>query len=458
MHRFYALSLIFSISCFAHGQTQNWLWGRGAFQPDTGASCGKSVCIDPKGNIFVTGAYNNSSISFGSTTLTNVVSGDYYYYNILLLKYDPAGNLIWAKQIGGANDDVSFSVCTDASGNVFVTGMFASPSIAFGNTTLTPNGMWDFFVAKFDNDGNPIWAKSAGGSNNDEGRSVCTDKNGNAIVTGWFWSPSITFGSTTLTNNGNLNMFIVKYDGNGNVLWAKSPGGINDAVGCAVCTDSAGDIFASGFFSCPVITFGTFTCTNNGFEDFFLVKYDPSGNELWAKSAGGSGQEEGMAVSADKSGNAVVTGWFGSSMMSFGNYVLSSVGYPDLFIAKYDASGNVLWAKGAGGMYEDMGSSVSTCTDGSIYAMGIFKSASLIFDADTLVNPDPGNAASAYIVKFDSSGNTLCASSLTNGGENMFDGTSADRFGNVYLTEDTLIRFWWARIHCHQGRVPISTL
>src|ERR1051326_7550408 len=169
------LSFMVFLFCVAHCHSQNWLWGRGGSPSDTGGSCGKSVCVDPKGYIFVTGAYNNPSITFGSTVLLNTASGGNHYYNILLLKYDPSGNLVWAKQIGGSDDDISFSICSDASGNVFVTGMFASPSITFGNTTLSPVGMWDFYIAKFDNNGNALWVKSAGGANNDEGRSVCAD-------------------------------------------------------------------------------------------------------------------------------------------------------------------------------------------------------------------------------------------------------------------------------------------
>ncbi|MBI3501256.1 MAG: T9SS type A sorting domain-containing protein, partial [Bacteroidetes bacterium] len=91
-----------------------------------------------------------------------------------------------------------------------VTGYFLSPAITFGTTTLTNAGNYDIFIVKYDASGTVLWATSAGGTNSDVGRSIATDANGNVLVTGYFLSPTLTFGTTTLTNAGGWDMFIVK--------------------------------------------------------------------------------------------------------------------------------------------------------------------------------------------------------------------------------------------------------
>ena len=263
-------------------------------------------------------------------------------------------NWLLARAATGSGQQEGLSIATDASGNVFVTGYFASPTITFGTTTLTNAGQYDIFLVKYDGTGNVLWAKSAGGTGGDEGWSVSTDASGNVFATGVFSSPTITFGTTTLTNAGIAAIFIVKYDGAGNVLWAKSAGGIGGDGGYSVATDVAGNVFATGVFSSPTITFGTTTLTNTsgGYADIFLVKYDGIGNVLWAKNAGGTVDDYGWSAATDVSGNVFVTGYFTSATITFGTTTLinnSFAGMEDIFLVKYDGAGNVLWAKSAGG-------------------------------------------------------------------------------------------------------------
>ena len=182
------------------------------------------------------------------------------------------------------------------------------------------------------------WAKSAGGTTLDAGYSISTDAGGNVLVTGSFFADSITFGSTTLINagGGNADIFVVKYDASGNALWAKSAGGTSsDDEGLGISTDASGNVLVTGFFSSPTITFGSTTLTNAGSRDIFVVKYDASGNALWAKSAGGtSSDDRGFAISTDASGNVLVTGSFQSSSITFGSTTLTNAGSTDIFVAK----------------------------------------------------------------------------------------------------------------------------
>ena len=130
----------------------------------------------------------------------------------------------WAKRIGGNNIDIGNSICTDANGNIYVTGLFKSDSIIFGNTTLTHLGFDGIFIVKYDISGNILWAKGISGLGAIYSNSICSDSNSNVYITGQFTTNSITFDNITLTNNGSTqNIFIVKYDSLGNVLWADCP-------------------------------------------------------------------------------------------------------------------------------------------------------------------------------------------------------------------------------------------
>ena len=109
-----------------------------------------------------------------------------------------------------------------------------------------------------------------------------------------------------------------------------------------------------------------------GYDDIFIAKYDASGNCLWAKNAGGIGYDYGYGIATDANGNSYVTGSFYGTA-TFGTIQLVSYGYDDIFIAKYDASGNCIWAKKAGGINWDFGYSISTDGNGNEFITGIFK-------------------------------------------------------------------------------------
>jgi hypothetical protein len=254
--------------------------------------------------------------------------------------------VLWAKDAGSSvGADCGRSIATDALGNVYVTGYFDSPYITFGSVVLNnPNvsGNYpDIFVVKYNAAGNVLWAKREGGMGADYGNSITTDATGNVYVTGYYSSSSITFGSTTLTNadsTGNYpDIFIVKYDAAGNVIWATSAEGTGYDFSYGSTIDATGNLYVTGYFSSPTFNFGTTALTNAGSFDIFIVKYDTSGNVLWAKAAGSSYGERAYSASADISGNVYITGIHNSSI-TFGATTLANAGNGDMFIAKIDAT------------------------------------------------------------------------------------------------------------------------
>jgi uncharacterized delta-60 repeat protein len=293
---------------------------------------------------------------------------------------------------------------------------------------------------------NYIWAKQqdGGGTDFDYSHAVTTDPDGNIIVVGNFHSPYIKFGSILLINEGEVNCFIVKYDPNGNVIWAKQQDGGGDGIIYAynVTTDSDGNIIVAGMFSDSTITFGSTTLTNAnpGSFDIFVVKYDSAGNVIWAKQqdGGGDSSERLYGIATDPSGNIIITGYFMSSSITFGNTTLTSVEYDDIFIVKYDPDGNVLWAKQQdnGGNGEDRAYEVATDSEGNIIIVGYFSSSSITFGSTTLTNPDTsGQTYDIFVVKYDANGNVLWANQQDNGGEDndYACGVTTDSENNVIV-------------------------
>ncbi len=429
------LSIIFLCCEKTNAQAPNWQWAKSA--GGTAHDWGRSVATDASGNVFMTGYFESPSITFGTITLTHI---SFFMADIFIVKYDASGNALWAKSAGGFDFDKGLSVATDVNGNVFMTGSFYSPTITFGTITLTNAGSStaDIFIVKYDASGNVLWAKSAGGASYDEGSGVATDASGNVFITGQFNSATINFGTITLTNAGVsiVDVFITKYDANGNVLWAKSAGSTGADVGTSISTDTSGNVFMTGNFRSPTITFGSITLTHTGttmYNDIFIVKYDASGNVLWAKSAGGTSYDEGYSVSTDVSGNVFMTGKINSPTITFGTITLttaSALGSGDIFIVKYDTSGNVLWAKSAGGGTSDQGYSVSTDASGNVFITGSFWSPTISFGTITLTN---AGSCDIFIVKYDANGNVLWAKSV--GGVSNDEGlsVSTDANGNVFI-------------------------
>ena len=430
---FCLLFTFYSEDSFA--QTNNWIWARSSVGTTASQSLGVSIKADNYGNVFITGQFHDPTIAFGSFTLTNSDQSQ-VTTDLFVAKYDSIGNVIWAKRAGGISFDCGWGVTTDLIGNLLVVGNFASSSIAFGSNILTNSStIYDMFIVKYATNGNVLWAKSAGGAGNEAATSVTTDSVGNIYVAGYFYSSQITFGSFTLNNSGGQDAFVVKYDPSGNVIWAKSAGGANHDEFSSISTDGHANVFVTGQFQSPTINFATNVLTNTGNRDFMIAKYDSSGNVLWAKGAVGAQDEVGNSISADIGGSSYVTGHFRSPTITFGNIILNNSGNQDAFIVKYDEIGNVLWARSAIGAFNDEGYSASIDLFGNVYISGGFEFNDTITFGSTTLVPPAGSTAPLFIIKYDLNGNLLCASALSGGGDSP-NGVSADPFGNAYVVGD----------------------
>jgi len=400
--------------------------GRHGTQPVT-TSC-NAIARDASGNVCATGFFAGTGVDFdpGAGTANLNSTGSWGTADIFVAKYNAPGNYLWAFRVGGADDDRGNGLAVDGSGNVLVTGYFrgtADFDPGPGTANLSSTGGDDIFIAKYDAAGNYLWAFKIGGTGGDVGASVAVDGSGNVYVTGALGSANADFdpgaGTALLSSAGGRDIFIAKYDASGNYLWAFRVGSAGTDNGYSLAVDGSGNVHLTGSFQGVNVDFdpgaGTANLSFAGIADIFVSKYDASGNYLWAFRVGGTGNDVGYSLAVDGSGNVHLTGQFVGANVDFdpgaGTANLSAAdANPDIFIAKYDASGNYLWAKQVGGLSIDVGTGLAVDGSGNVYATGYFDSNNLDFD------PGPGtvNLSSAglydlFIAKYDASGNYLLA-------------------------------------------------
>ena len=368
-------------------QAQDLIWARraGGLSHDSGFD----IVVDASGNSYITGHFDESALfAVGEVNETTLHSAG--IVDIFVAKYDANGLLLWAKQAGGSELGQGFGIAVDGSGNSYIIGMFEGVA-TFGTdeaneTILTSVGLRDIFIARYNTDGMLLWAKRAGGINsNDHGLSIGVDASGNSNVTGFFYD-SATFGAgetneTFLNSPGTVDIFVAKYDADGMLLWAKRAGGGSFDFGDCIELDASGNSYVTGAFEGSA-TFGAgeaneTTLTSAGDRDIFVAKYDTDGLLVWVKPAGGSEGERGSGIAVDASGNSYVTGEFEVSA-TFGasgvnETTLNSTGATDIFVAKYNAAGFLLWVKSAGGSAGDEGSGIVVDASGSSYVTGEFE-------------------------------------------------------------------------------------
>jgi len=265
-------------------------------------------------------------------------------------KLDSSGNFVWAKSMGGTMSDQGHGIAVDYLGNVYTTGNFFD-RVDFdpgpGAFNLTSGLGPDIFISKLDSNGNFVWAKAMGAGGWDDASSIVVDGSGNVCTVGIFLG-TVDFdpgaGTYNLSSGGDADIFVSKLDSSGNFVWAKSMDGTRDDWGDDIAVDSAGNIYTTGGFEGTVdFDPGAGTCdlAAAGFYDIFVSKLDSSGNFVWAKRMGGTGDDWGDGIAVDSAANIYTTGWFEGTVdfdPGTGTYNLSSAGIWDAFVSKLDGS------------------------------------------------------------------------------------------------------------------------
>jgi hypothetical protein len=388
-----------------------------------------ATITDPAGNVYMTGSYRDKvdfDPSASTAYLTNL-NGD----NIFLAKYDAAGNYLWAIQLGSNNNNDEGTLLTlDALGNIYVAGIFDGtvdfdPSASTADlTSLGAND--DVFIAKYNASGNYIWARNIGSAGQPYITDMEVDANGDLLFSGAFWGtvdfdPSAA--NVNVTSIGSQDAYIAKFNLSGNYVWVKNIGGAGaEAIGMSLDVDETGNIVVAGHYRTTVDfdpSAATMNLTALGGDDIFIAKYNGSGNFIWVKSMGGTAFDRGASVERDATGNLFLTGTFSGTVdfdpsAAVANITGLSGGTTDVYIAKYDSTGNYIWAKAVGGTNSDLVYSSALDAAGNILITGSFYGTADFDPSAATVNFTAASVGQtdAFIAKYSASGNYLWASSL----------------------------------------------
>ncbi len=400
MKKFYLLILAGAAFATIHSQNFSWAKREGGWAYDYGYS----ICNDNSGNVYAAGKFEMNA-NFSGT----ILPCDDCNHDIWIAQYSSSGNLNWIRTAGGHLGDYAHDISCD-NNFVYMAGEIEGPQmlIQFNGSpiTLTTYSQNDAVLAKYDVNGNLMWAQKAGWYQDDKGMAVANDNSGNVFM-GGFFNDTAMFGTNTfIYGYGNNDVFVSKYDANGNFQWVQKAGSPNrDEVKGMKC-DAAGNVYVIGMFSDGCV-FGnqTLHCTP-GYFDIFLAKYDPNGNLLWVKTAGGDYDDVAWGITMDNSGKIYITGEYNAYAL-FGNIGLATVGMADVFVACYYQNGNVQWAKSAGGSMLNRGRGIGT--DGTnIYITGQFG-ATANFGNNAITAAD---SSDIFMARVDNAGNFTWAMSV----------------------------------------------
>ena len=215
----------------------------------------------------------------------------------------------WVKQMGTGG--ISNGVSSDAAGNVYATGIVSNPGLF--EDVVIPCEVSDVFLTKYDVNGTLLWATIGGGELLDQANDIVTDASGTSYVAGAIQTNSLhpiaQFDNITLTGHGDYDWLLVKYDASGNVVWAKNGGSTAGDIAYGVGLDSTGNVYVTGHFSGTMTVDGV-TVTSSGLLDIFIAKYNPGGVLLWLKKAGGTGSDIPHGLAVDSSNNVAIVGEF----------------------------------------------------------------------------------------------------------------------------------------------------
>ena len=213
-----------------------------------------------------------------------------------------------------------------------------------------------------------------------------------------------------------------------NMIAIASAGGINSDIGNSIAVDGSGNVYVTGYYQ-GTATFGGIAKISVGSNDIFVAKYNSSGNMQWVQSAGGPSIDIGQSIAVDGSGNVYVTGYYNGTA-TFGATTITSAGSSDIFVAKYNSSGTLQWVQSAGGTNADSGYSIAVDGSGNVYVTGYYYGTAT-FGATPITSAGGGDI---FVVKYNNSGSVQWVQSA--GGTNADSGKSiaVDGSGNIYVT------------------------
>lgn len=426
-------------------QTYNW----GVLTGNNVANYEVATCItqDGSGNIITCGWFNGNVFLEPGGSASIILQS--MQASAFISKSTPSGTLIWAKKLEGNSYTSINAVVTDAAGNVYVTGQHAGqtdfdPNVGVA-TLSSPGNSSNMFVAKYDSNGNYVWANTAGSSGNtDAGYTIVLDNQNNVIVGGHFtgtanFDPLLSLaGSINAVNS--LDAFVAKYNNNGNFLWVR---GWSPAKCQELATDASGSIYLFSQFNAPFDAEpgSAATIVNPvGDEDVFLLKLTPWGTLSWVRTLGSDGYESAGGIKCVGT-NLFICGEYSDTLdMDFGantNFLYTA--NDNSYLAKYDTAGNFSWAKRFGGDSTQVRfEGLDIATNGDITLVGAYRTyGGVTIDADPNagVYPLTTNATqeAGLVIRVDANGNFKNAFEIETTTRVVLYSATSDANNNVYV-------------------------
>lgn len=304
--------------------TPQWLRHIGT----TSAGAIADIQTDPLGNSYVLGYFQDTLI-FNTDSLVSAGQSDMF-----MAKYDTNGNLLWKTQAGGTKTDLPWALALDSENNLYLSGNFSGTTL-FGSTLLEAADTYDNFIAKYDSNGSPIWAKQLH-STAFIGNQIVASANGNVYVGGNF-DNATNFETENLTPVSGSDILIAQYTADGTLNWLKTFGDTNGYTTLnSLATDANNNLYANGWFA-STLSFGVHTLQSAGNEDGFIAKISPEGSALWAINYGGSTYDQANTLAVGNNGFCYSAGAITDSLV-IGNQTINTLGSLDVILMQIDQS------------------------------------------------------------------------------------------------------------------------
>ncbi len=383
----------------------------------------RGIALAADGSRYVIGTFENTA-TFDGISISSIGGSD-----LFLVKYGPTGEVLWARRGGSNASDFGAAVEVAPDGSVYVIGSFNGNATFSGgdnpDVLLLSSGGFDVYLLKYDPNGTIQWARRAGGMEADIGRDLAVDTSGNVYLAGSFRATG-TFGGTMLTSAGETDTFLAKYAPDGTVLWAQRGGGeaLDIAYGIAVADD--GTAHLSGTFE-GIVQFGSLPGQSLGGSDVFVIQYSSSGEAVWATRIGSGGNEftRSSGIGLGMNGSVFVHGTF-SSTLTIGEDVLMSAGSTDIFLAKLNSNGEAIWGRRGGGEGEDAAAALNVFGNGILltgYVEGEGSFGNIDFDTQ---------GRDAYFAVFDITGNLFTVKVFGGAGSDVGNAIASDLASSTF--------------------------
>jgi len=383
------------------------------------------------GNAYLLGTFNGE-VDFDGNRISST------RHAAFIMKYDQRGRALWATQadVLEAEDSVLAST-VDRQGNVYVAGDF-SRAIRIGHHILSPaGGNSDVLVAKFNHQGEVLWARQSGTAEPDWPHALAVDSRGNVYLAGTIqtWEARIPGGAFDFIPH----TFLTRQDAHGNAAWTIcSEGGQGDSHGYAVATDAAGNAFLAGSFSGGFSLSGQNLARETG-EGSYIAKIRPTGELLWLRSAGATESDHVAGLAVDMNGSLYATGDFHGNA-TFGHIRLNSDLSFEAFVVKYGVAGDPLWARQMRSQYFSQALQLQLDGHARVYLFG--EGVGMVSADAEVVQPTHDGYPHLFMVSFDADGYPNWLQNLDGDTLRMWSTFAVDHAGNCYLTgsfDDTLV-------------------